>query len=316
MATFQQVLVRPRRRSHAITGVVRSPAEKAPRPSLKRAAAMLVLAAFFAFPIVFMFVASFKPDGQLLRDVSSIRAFVPYGDLSLDNYRGVFARVPAARFIFNSVLISTVTVGLGLFVNSLAGFALARLRFRGAKVILPALIATLIVPFETIAIPLLLVVSKLPWLTLEGGRVALTWGWLNSYHVQILPFVANAFAVFLFAQSFKSIPKDLDEAARVDGATWFQIYRRIIVPLSGPAFATVAILTFLPIWNAYLWPLMVTQSSEIRPVMVGLQYFFQLNVAWGEIMAYLSMITIPVLVVFLAFQRAFIESVASAGVKG
>jgi hypothetical protein len=133
MATFQQVLVRPRRRSHAITGVVRSPAEKAPRPSLKRAAAMLVLAAFFAFPIVFMFVASFKPDGQLLRDVSSIRAFVPYGDLSLDNYRGVFARVPAARFIFNSVLISTVTVGLGLFVNSLAGFALGEGTQQGAQ---------------------------------------------------------------------------------------------------------------------------------------------------------------------------------------
>jgi multiple sugar transport system permease protein len=134
--------------------------------------------------------------------------------------------------------------------------------------------------------------------------------------VQILPFVANAFAVFLFAQNYRSIPKDLDEAARVDGASWFQIYRQIAVPLSGPTFATVAILTFLPIWNAYLWPLMVTQSSDVRPVMVGLQYFFQLNVAWGEIMAYLSMITIPVLAIFLAFQRAFIESVAASGVKG
>nr|WP_211262557.1 carbohydrate ABC transporter permease [Nitriliruptor alkaliphilus] len=283
---------------------------------LRRALFMSLLAVFFVFPIVFMVVASFKPDGQLLRDVSSFRAFVPYGDLSLDNYTGVFARVPAGRFIFNSLLVSTVTVALGLFVNSLAGFALSRLTFRGSKVVLTALIATLIIPFETIAVPLLLVVSKLPWLALEGGVPVLTRGWLNTYHVQILPFVANAFAVFLFAQSFKSIPKDLDEAARVDGASSFQIYRRIIVPLSGPTFATVAILTFLPIWNAYLWPLMVTQSSEIRPVMVGLQYFFQLDVAWGEIMAYLSMITVPVLVIFLAFQRAFIESIAASGVKG
>ena len=110
----------------------------------------------------------------------------------------------------------------------------------------------------------------------------------------------------------------------MDGATGFQIYRRIIMPLSGPAIATVAILTFLPTWNAYLWPLMVTQSEAVRPVMVGLQYFFQVTggggggggVAWGEIMAYLSMITLPVLVLYVALQRAFIESIAASGVKG
>lgn len=285
-------------------------------PDLRRYLFMSLLGVFFVFPIVFMFIASFKPDGQLLRDVSSFRAFVPYGDLSLDNYTGVFERVPAARFIFNSLFISTLTVALGLFVNSLAGFALSRLTFRGSKAILIFIIATLIVPFETIAVPLLLVVSRLPWIGFDAGSIVLQQGWLNTYHVQILPFVANAFAVFLFAQSFRSIPKELDEAARVDGASWFKIYWKIAVPLSGPTFATVAILTFLPIWNAYLWPLMVTQSSEVRPVMVGLQYFFQLNVAWGEIMAYLSMITIPVLVIFLSFQRAFIESVAASGVKG
>ncbi|MCB0153178.1 MAG: carbohydrate ABC transporter permease, partial [Anaerolineae bacterium] len=97
---------------------------------------------------------------------------------------------------------------------------------------------------------------------------------------------------------------------------WFQIYARIIVPVSGPVFATAAILKGLVMWNQYLWPIMVVQSEEIRPVMVGLGYFFQLNTAWGEIMAYLSVITVPILVLFLSLQRVFVESIASSGIKG
>lgn len=281
-----------------------------------RSALMLVLAVFFIFPIVFMLVSSLKPDQQLLSDTSSVRAFLPVGDISVDNYVGVFERVPALQFLFNSLVITGTTVALGLVVNSMAGFAIARMRWTGQRVVLTLIIATLIVPFETIAIPLLLLVSKLPWIGFEGAVPIVTHGWLNSLHVQIIPFIANAFSIFLFVQYFKSLPVEIDEAARVDGAGWFQIYRRIIMPLSGPVIATVAILTFLPVWNAYLWPLMVTQSEAVRPVMVGVQYFFQLNVAWGEVMAYLSMITLPVLVLFLALQRAFIESIAASGVKG
>ncbi len=276
---------------------------------------LCIFAAFFLFPIVFMVVSSLKPDDQLLRDTSSLRAFIPYGDISLDNYKGVFDRVPAGRFILNSIAISSLTVGLGLIVNSMAGFALSRVRFRGQKVLLSLIIATLILPLEAIAIPLLMVVTELPAISVGDG-LEITRGWLNTYHVQILPFVANALSIFLFAQYFGSIPKELDEAALIDGASWFQIYRKVAIPLSGPAFATVAILTFLPIWNGYLWPLLVVQQEDIRPVMLGVAYFFQLNVAWGEIMAYLTLITIPVLLMFLAFQRAFIESVASSGVKG
>jgi multiple sugar transport system permease protein len=292
--------------------------------SIGRLAAMVALAAFFLFPIAFMFVSSFKPNDDVLRDTTSFRAFLPVGDVSLNNYAGVFQRVPAALFIFNSLLITCTTVALGLIVNSMAGFALSRLRWRGRNLILTIIIATLIVPFETVAIPLLLVVSTLPWIGLHDGLPAIEQGWLNTYQVQILPFAANAFSIFLFAQFFKSLPIDLDEAARVDGASGFQIYRRIIMPLSGPAIATVAILTFLPIWNAYLWPLMVVQSEGVRPVMVGLQYFFKVagggggggGVAWGEIMAYLSLVTLPVLILYLALQRAFVESIASTGVKG
>lgn len=278
--------------------------------------AMSALAVFFLFPLVFMFVSSLKPDAQILTDVPSLRAFLPVGDISLDNYVGVFERVPVARFMFNSVLVTVLIVGLGLIVNSMAGFALSRLRWRGRGLVLALVIATLIVPFETIAVPMVYWVAQLPTLVMEGGVLKYDFGWLNSYHVQIVPFIANAFSIFLFTQYFSTIPKSLDEAARIDGAGWFTIYRRIIVPLAGPAFATVAILTFLPAWNQYLWPLMVVQQEELRPVMVGMQYFFQLNTAWGEVMAYTSLITLPVLVVFLSFQRAFVSSVAASGVKG
>lgn len=278
--------------------------------------AMSALALVFLFPLVFMFVSSLKPDAQILADVDSPRAFLPVGDISLDNYFGVFDRVPVGRFLVNSVLVTVLTVGLGLIVNSMAGFALSRMRWKGRSVVLALVIATLIVPFETIAVPMVYWVSKLPTLVLEGGIPKYDFGWLNTYQVQIVPFIANAFSIFLFTQYFSTIPKSLDEAARIDGAGWFMIYRRIVAPLAGPAFATVAILTFLPAWNQYLWPLMVVQQEELRPVMVGMQYFFQLNTAWGEVMAYTSLITLPVLIVFLSFQRAFVSSVAASGVKG
>ncbi|GAB2718702.1 carbohydrate ABC transporter permease [Streptomyces bullii] len=276
----------------------------------------IALALFFAFPIVFMLVSSLKPDQQIFADLGSIKAFLPVGHLSLDNYTGVFDRVPAARFLFNSIGISVITVALGIFVNSLAAFALSRMRWRGRKIVLTAVIATLIVPIEVFAVPMVWWVNKLPWLQVNGFHVTITEGWLDTYQVQILPFVGNAFSIFLFHQYFRSIPKELDEAAVIDGASWFGIYRRIVMPLSGPAVATVAILTFLPMWNAYLWPLMVVQSEDLRPVMIGIQYFFQTNPSWGEIMAYSSMITVPVLALFVAFQRAFVNSIASSGVKG
>jgi multiple sugar transport system permease protein len=295
---------------------VMTPTTRAVGRTLSLQTLRVLLLLVFAFPIVFMFVSSFKPDAQIFADLTSWRAFVPVGEVSLDNYRGVFDRVPAGRMLMNSIGVSTITVVLGIFINSLAAFALSRMRWRGQRVILTGIIATLIVPFETFALPLVWWVNKLPWLEMQGFRLVLTDGWLDTYQVQVLPFVANAFSIFLFYQYFSSIPRELDEAARVDGASWFGIYRRIVMPLSGPAVATVAILTFLPAWNSYLWPLMVVQSEEYRPVMVGIQYFFQLNVAWGQVMAYASMITVPVLALFLAFQRAFLGSIASAGVKG
>lgn len=273
---------------------------------------LILVALIFILPLIFMIMSSFKPDLQLLRDSSSIRAILPVGDLSLDNYEDAFERVPMVRFITNSILVTAITVVLSLVINSMAAYSLAIVRWRGKGIILSIILATLIIPFEVIAIPMLLLVNQLPWLGANG----LEFGWLNSYHVQIVPFIADSLSIFLFYTYFKDLPYELVEAAKIDGANIFQVYYRIMMPIAGPVIATVAILKFLPMWNQYLWPLMVVQREELRPVMVGLQYFFQLDVAWGEIMAYLTVITVPVLLFYLSLQRAFIESIASTGIKG
>jgi len=273
---------------------------------------MILISAIFIFPIVFMLMSSLKPDLQLLRDSGSLRAFLPVGDISLNNYEGAFQRVPMFQFAFNSIFTTAVATGAALLLNSMAAFSFAFLKWRGKLLVLSLIIATFIVPFEVIAIPLLLVVNNLPWLGPSGLEI----GWLNSYHVQILPFIADSLGIFLFYQYFRDLPDELVEAARIDGASIWQIYARIIMPIAGPILATVAILKFLAMWNAYSWPLMTIRSEELRPIMVGLQYFFQLDTHWGEIMAYLSVVTIPVLIFYLSLQRAFIESIASTGIKG
>lgn len=277
-----------------------------------RYALLSLIALIFIFPLIFMLVSSFKPDHQLLADTASLRAFLPVGDISLSNYDKAFERAPIFLFMFNSLLVTAVTVVLSLLLCSMAGFSFVYLNWRGKQLAFSIILATLIVPFETIAIPMLLMVSKLPWLGLEG----LTWGWLNTYRVQIVPFIADGLTIFLFTQYFKDLPKELIEAARVEGSSWWQVYWRIVMPLSGPVIATAAILKFLVMYNQYLWPIMVTQQEQYRPVLVGLQYFFQLNTAWGEVMAYLTLITMPVLAFYLVLQRAFIASIASTGVKG
>ena len=273
---------------------------------------LTLIAAIFIFPLVFMVMSSLKPSQQLLIDSGSLRAFLPVGDISLDNYFAAFQRAPVGLFVANSLLITGTTVLASLFLCSLAGFSIAILNWRGKAFVLSAILATLTVPFETIAVPLLLMSSKLPWIAMEGLEL----GWLNTYRVQIIPFIADGLTIFLFVQYFRDIPKDLVEAARAEGATWWQVYYMVLMPLSGPIIATAAILKFLVMYNQYLWPLMVVQEEGYRPVLVGLQYFFQLNTAWGEVMAYLSMITVPVLVFYLFLQRAFIASIASTGVKG
>ena len=276
----------------------------------------ILLVFAFVFPLLFMVSASFKSSNDVIfSDMQSIRGFLPVGNLTLNNYGTVFAASPFLRFLVNSIIVSTIAVILGVFFNSMAAFALSRLKWKGQKLALAIIIATLIIPFETIVVPLLLLVNSLPNLSFSGG-IALTQGWFDTYQVQIIPFITSAFSIFLFYQFFKGIPVELDEAALVDGASYFQIYRRIIMPNAGPVIAAVAIFTFLGSWNSFLWPNMVIQSEDVRPVMVGMNYFFQQNTQWGVVMAYATMVTLPVLALFLAFQRSFITSMASTGIKG
>lgn len=267
-------------------------------------ALMILLALFFVFPIVFMLVTAFKTnETQVLRDVTSLRAFLPVGDLGIQNFFDVFERQNFGRFMLNSILIVVTTILFGLLVNSMAAYALARLRWRGRRLTLSIIIALIIIPLEAVAIPLLLLVNQ--------------FGWLDTYHVQIIPFIADAFSIFLFYQFFIGLPRDLEEAALVDGASRWRIYWNIVIPLSRPVFATVAILQFLFRWGSFLWPLMVTRSEEVRPLMIGMQQFFgQYPRLWGDIMAFAAMITVPVLIIFLLFQKWFVQSVASTGVKG
>jgi multiple sugar transport system permease protein len=272
---------------------------------------MTLLAFFFIFPIWFMLVSSIKTDElQITADMSTLSAFIPYGELGLGNYFEVFEQMEFGRMMFNSTFILLVTVFLGLFINSLIAYALARLNYTGRGVVLGVIVALIIVPFEAIAIPLLMLVNNLPWF---GGATS----WLDSYHVQIIPFIADAFSIFLFYQFFINIPKELEEAALVDGASKLRIYWSIILPLSRPIFATVAILQALANWNRFMWPLMVTRGVDYRPLTVGMQTFFgQDPRIWGDLLAFASMITIPVLIIFLIFQKWFVQSVASTGIKG
>ena len=270
---------------------------------------MIGLAIFFLFPIVFMVVSSFKPEKLIFDDLKTIVwAFIPR-EVTFENFSSVFRRVPFGRFMFNSTFIVLATVSAGLVINSMIAFALARLRWKGKIIVLSLIIALSIVPLDAIVVPLLVLVNEFPWI---DGSI----GWLDTLHVQIIPFIADAFSIFLFYQFFIGIPRDFDEAATIDGASPFAVYRRIIVPLSRPVFATVAILQALFLWSSYLWPLMATRGEDSRPLTVGITSFYGQDVKWAQILAFASMITIPVLILFLLFQKWFVQSVAATGLKG
>jgi multiple sugar transport system permease protein len=276
-----------------------------PRTPLRRALMYLLLtavAAVFLFPMMFMVVGAFKPDHLVLAEGNTIRAFWPT-DATLENFVGAFRRGRFGQLFINSAIISTFVVGLGLVVNSLMGYALARLPFKGSKILLLAVIALMIIPLEAVAIPLL-------WMMSEAGL-------RNTYTVQILPFIANPLFVYLFYTFFLGIPRDLEEAAKVDGAGPVRTFLRVSAPLAKPAYATVGILSFLFIWGQLLWPVLVTSGPDVRPLPLGISVFVtQPPISWGDIMAFAFLMTIPLLVLFILFQRWFVQSVASSGVKG
>jgi multiple sugar transport system permease protein len=263
--------------------------------------ALLVLAALFLAPLGILVAGSFKPDERVLVEAGGLDALWPR-EASLANYRDVFDRVDFGRFLWNSILITGCVVGAGLVVNSLAGYALARLRWRGRGALLALTGAILIIPLEAIAVPLFYLVARL--------------GWRDTYLVQIVPFVANAFSIYLFYVYFRSLPRELEESAYTDGAGALRTFVSVVVPNARPAFASVAILTFLTQWGAFLWPLMVTSGERVRPLPVAVAAFHTLPpLQWGDIFAFGVMMVAPVLMLFVLFQRWFVRSVAFTGVK-
>jgi len=272
---------------------------------LARIAVYLVLGAFsliFLIPVGMMVAGSFKPDNRVLVEAGSLRTFFPSA-LQLDNYRDVYARVPFTRYMGNSLLITATIVLSGLLINSLSGYAFSRLQWCGRKHLLAAVIALLIIPLEAIAVPLFYEVTLL--------------GWRNTYLVQIVPFIANAFSIYLFYTFFLDLPKEFEEAARIDGAGPLRIFFNIIVPNSKPVFAAVAILTFLTQWGSFLWPLMVTHSENVRPLPLGIAAFYTLPpLQWGDIFAFGVMMVLPVLLLFILLQKWFVQGVATSGIKG
>jgi len=259
-------------------------------------------AVLFVVPVLFMVVGSLKPEGRVLSEMGSLRAVLPT-DMELQNYRDVFARIPFARYLWNSALINGLIVGLGLIVNALAGYALARLHWRGREAMLAVVLALLIIPFEAIAVPLFYQLSAL--------------GWRNDYLVQVFPFVANPLAIYLFYSFFLGLPRELEEAARVDGAGILRTFFAIVVPNAKPVFATVAIVSFLLYWGMYLWPLLMTVDEAVRPLPLAIATFYTLPpVQWGDILAFGVMMVLPVLVIFIVFQPWFVRGVATSGLKG
>ena len=263
---------------------------------LLSAAALLFIA-----PVLFMVAGSLKPDARVLSEMDSLRAVLP-AEIDWQNYRDVFARIPFGRYLWNSALINGLIVGLGLIVNALAAYALARLSWRGRTVILAGVLALLIIPFEAIAVPLFYQLSAL--------------GWRNDYLVQVFPFVANPLAIYLFYSFFLGLPRELEEAARVDGAGILRAFFVIVIPNAKPVFATVAIVTFLLYWGMYLWPLLMTVDDGVRPLPLAIATFYTLPpVQWGDILAFGVMMVLPVLVIFIAFQPWFVRGVATTGIK-
>jgi multiple sugar transport system permease protein len=263
---------------------------------------LVLLAVLYIAPIIFMFVGSLKPDDRILVEAGSIKAFWPESR-SLQNYSDVFRRVDFGRYMFNSLFVATMIVAWGLVLNSLAGYAFARLRWHGRDVIFAMVVVMMIIPLEAIAVPLFYQVTLL--------------GWRDSYIVQIVPFIANSFSIYLFYTFFLGLPKELEEAAHVDGAGVLRTFLVVIAPNAKPAFATVAVLTFLTQWGSFLWPLMVTTAEAVRPLPLGLAAFHTLPpLQWGDIFAFGVMMVAPILILFVLFQGWFVRGAASTGIKG
>ena len=251
-------------------------------------------------PFLWMLLGSIKPQADFLRTPPTLLPSIP----TTDNYQRLFDQLDFPRFFFNSTVIAfAVTVGNLVFCPML-GYALAKLRWRGKRVIMGLVLATLMVPAGITLIPNFILMSKL--------------GFVNSYPGLILPFLAGPFGVFLMRQFMFSIPNELLEAARIDGGNEFRIFWTVVLPIATPVLATLGILTFLGNWNSFLYPLVMAQEPQMYTLPVALATFAtgQFQADHGMLMAGSVILVVPVLIVFIVFQRWITEGIATTGLKG
>lgn len=262
-------------------------------------AAVLVLTAIVLLPVAIIVFTAFKPAAE-------VNAYPPTlvpGAWTLDNFTTIFSDLPFGRLFLNSLLFAGGVTVFALFFDSLAAYALARLDFRGSRVLLVVIVASLMIPFQATLIPVYQLVAQL--------------GWVNTFAGLIIPRAADAFGIFFLRQFFLSLPRDLDNAARIDGAGEFRIFRSIVLPNAVPAMLTLAIFTFVNNWNDLLWPLVFTTSPEMGTITSGLTLLTGPSgiIPYGTMMAGSLIAVLPLAVMFLIMQRRFIESVATTGIK-
>jgi multiple sugar transport system permease protein len=250
-------------------------------------------------PFVWMVLGSLKPDAEL-RQVPP--TWWPQ-QASLDNYTELFTRLDFGQFFFNSTAVAVVVTIGNLVFCSAVGYALAMLEFRGRNVLFALIMGTLMIPGVVTFVPLFVLVANL--------------GLVNTLPGLMLPFLVAPFGVFLMRQFMLGLPKDLLDAARVDGAGELRIFFRVFLPLCGPALATLGILTFLGSWNNFLWPLVVAQTEDTYtlPVALALYSTGQNATQYGLLLAGATVVVLPVLIVFMVFQRRFIQGIATTGLK-
>lgn len=262
-------------------------------------AGSLVVTAALMLPIIIIVLTAFKP-------VAEVNAFPPSllpAHWTLDNFRTIFSDLPMSRLILNSFVFAGGVTLFALVFDSLAAYALARIDFRGSKVLLIVIIASLMIPFQATLIPIYQLVSHL--------------GWVNTFAGLIAPRAADAFGIFFLRQFFISLPRDLDNAARIDGASEWRVFRSIVIPNAMPALLTLGIFIFVNNWNDLLWPLVFTTDSKMGTVTSGLTLLTGPGgiIPQGVMMAGALIAVLPLAIMFLLVQRRFIESVATTGLK-
>ncbi len=255
-----------------------------------------ILALMTLFPLLWMVSIAFKPAAE-----SFSSNLIPESP-TLDNFIYVLTGVPFIRYMLNSFFVSATVTIIALFFHTMAGYALARLRFPGREIIFLAIFSTFLVSLPVVIVPLFIIVK--------------TMGMINSYAGLIVPAIFNAFGIFLLRQYYLSLPREIEEAAVIDGAGYWRIYWSIILPLSRPIMSALAILFFLANWNSFLWPLTITSNPNLWMVQVGIANFkSQYSASWNYMMAASTIVAIPTLILFVIFQRQIMDSLKTSGLK-